>query len=71
MFSFPFSLFLFPYSFFLFPYWGDQCMSLDIGLETIVLLITTIIQSDRMHISAKNSLKSIQSDNSIHEYQIG
>ena len=25
-------------------------MPLDIGLDTIVLLITTIIQSDRMHI---------------------
>ena len=46
MFSVPFPLFLFPY-------WGDQCMSLDIGFETIVILITTIIQSDRMHISAK------------------
>ena len=28
-------------------------MSLDIGFETIVLLIATIIQSDRTHISAK------------------
>ena len=53
MFSFPLSLFLFPYSFFLFPYWGDQCMSLDIGFDTIVLLITTIKQSNRVHISAK------------------
>ena len=33
-------------------YLGDQCMSLDIGFETIVLLIETIIQNDRMHISA-------------------
>ena len=49
----PFSLFLFPYSFlFLFRYWGNQCLSLDIGFETIVLLIATIIQNDRMHISA-------------------
>ena len=45
MFSFPFSLFLFPY-------WGDQCMSLDIGFETIILFVATIIQDDRMHISA-------------------
>ena len=28
-------------------------MSLDIGFDTIVLLIATIIQSDKMHISAK------------------
>ena len=55
----PFSLFLLPHSFFLiplslflFPYWGDQYMSFDIGLDTILLLIATIIQSDRMHILA-------------------
>ena len=61
MFSFTFSLFLFPcpfprlflfpYSFF--PYWGDQCMSLDIGFDPTVKRIATIIQSNRMHISAK------------------
>ena len=28
-------------------------MSLDSGFDTIVLLIATIIQSDRMYISAK------------------
>ena len=44
-------------------------MSLDISFDTIVLLIATIIQSDRIHISAK-SLKSQQSDFSIHEYRI-
>ena len=56
-----FSLFLFLYSFFLifslflflFPYWGDQCSSSDIGFDTIVLLVDTIIQSDMMHISAR------------------
>ena len=64
------SLFLFSFSFSLFSYLGDQCMSLDIGFETIVLLITTIIQTDKMHISAKKSLKSIPSDVSIHEYRI-
>ena len=41
-------LFLVPFSLL-----GDQCMSLDIGFETIVILITTIIQSDRIHILAK------------------
>ena len=38
-----FSLFLFPYSIFFFPYRGDQYMSLEIGFDTIVLLIATII----------------------------
>ena len=28
-------------------------MSFDMGIDTILLLIATIIQSDRMHISAK------------------
>ena len=56
MFSFPFSLFLF--SFFLIPFCfllnlGNQCMSFDIGLHTIVFLITIVTQSDRLHISAK------------------
>ena len=47
--------FLFPCSFFLIPFlnWGDQCLSLDVEFDTIVLLITTIIQSDRMHILEK------------------
>ena len=50
----PFSLFLVPYSLFLLiPYLGDQCLSLDIGFKTIVLFISTMIQNDRIHISAK------------------
>ena len=51
----PFSLFFFPVSLFLFlpiPY-SFSCLSLDIGFDTIVLLIAIIIQNDRMHISAK------------------
>ena len=40
--------FLIPFS-----HWGDQYMSFDIGFDTILLLIATKIQSDRMHISAK------------------
>ena len=53
LFLFPFSLFLIPFSVFLFPCMGDQYMSLDIGFDTIVLLIATIIQSERMHVSVK------------------
>ena len=52
LFLFPYPFFLIPFSLFLFPYWGDQCLSLDNGSDIIVLLIATIIQSDRMHISA-------------------
>ena len=49
----PNPFFLIPFPFFFFHYWGDQCLSLDIGFDTIVLLIAKIMQSDRMHISAK------------------
>ena len=45
-------LLLCPFSLFLFPYWGDECLSLYNGFDIIVLLIATIIQSDRMHILA-------------------
>ena len=33
-------------------------MPLDIGFDTVVLLIATMIQSDKMHISAQNNQMS-------------
>ena len=52
-------IYIFPFSVSLFPYVGDEYMSLDIAFDTILLVVATIIQSDRMRISAKSSSKSI------------
>ena len=72
MFSVPFFFFHFPYSFF--SYWGDQCTQLYVisyWFDTIILQITTLIQMDKMHISAKivainNAIVSKPISNDIH-----